>query len=99
MVFDSGSALGEDDAQLDAGIRHPLRHLWAFKKGHFEHVRIALFELAEEILQAGIPTNAETVIPAPEDRVAWFELEICFARCAPEATGRNVTDVVDEVGV
>lgn len=99
VEFDPGSALGQDDTQLDAGVRYPLRHLGAFEKGHLEHIGIALFELAEKLLQAGIPTNAEAVVPSSEDGVAGFELEVGFARAASEATGRNVADVVDEVRV
>lgn len=50
VVFDRSSALGEDDAQFDAGVGDPLGHLGAFEKWHFEHVRVTLFELAERFL-------------------------------------------------
>lgn len=99
VVFDSRSALGEDDAQLDAGVGYPLGHLRAFEKWHFEHVRVALFEFAEKLLQAGVPADAKAVVPSAKYRVARFELEVSFAQAISEAAGGDVADVVDEVRV
>ena len=56
-------------------------------------------EFAEEGPEIRVPSDPETVFPAPENGVAGFELEVGFFLAAPEARGTYVADVVGEVGV
>lgn len=96
---DVGGALGEDDAQLDPFVRDALAHLGAFQERHLERVAAALLQFAEELLQVGVPADAEAVVPAAEDGVARLQLEVGFFGVAAVAAGRDVADVVGEVGV
>jgi hypothetical protein len=50
-------------------------------------------------LQIGVPTRLEAVVPAAVQGISGLKLEIGFALVSPEARGRNVSNVVNEVCV
>lgn len=94
-----GRSLGEDDPDLHFLIRDPLRHLWPLEERHLQYIPIASLHFPQGVLEVRIPSDAETVLPAPENGVPRLELEVRFLDVAPEAARRDVADVVGEVRV
>ena len=55
-------------------------------------------DIPQELPSINIPPNPKRKLPAAKDGISGLELEVRFSRAASEIAGRNVANVIDEVG-
>lgn len=92
--------LGQNHAGDNAFIFNTLGLTRALKERNLQDKLFRLpLHSAEHSLEVGIPASLEAVIPATVQRVSGLKLKVCFALVGPEARGRNVSDIVNEVCV
>ena len=100
LVLHVRCALEQNYPYLHLRVRYPLTYLGAFKERYTQYVAVTLgFQIAEESSEISVPSDAETIVPAAENGVSRFELEVCFAQGGAETGGADVADVVGEVWV
>ena len=101
LVADVVGALGQDDAHDDLVVLHAFGRLRALEEGHLENVGVGGGALAEEAGEVVVPADAEAVVPAAENGETRAQLQRGVAARLPGAVaaGRDVADVVREVGV
>ena len=99
LELDVGSALGEDDAEVDASVRDAFIGAGALEEGDPERIGVASGELAQVSGQLGVPADAEAVLPLAKYRVSGLQLKQCFLVARAELGGGDVANVVGEVRV
>lgn len=93
-------AFRQDHTGDNALVLDTLGLTWALEERHLqdELLRLAL-DGVEDGLQIGVPTGLEAVVPATVHRISGLELEVRLTLISPEARCRDVSDIVDKVGV
>jgi hypothetical protein len=94
-----GSALGEDDAEVDASVRDAFIGARALEEGDPERIGIASRELAQVCGQLGVPAHAEAVLPLTEDGVSGLQFKQRLLVAGTELGGGDVANVVGEVRI
>src|SRR5690242_9327740 len=92
-------AFWQDDAKVHTPVRDALDSTGPFEERHLEHIRVALGQLAQIVRQICVPPHTETVFPVAENRVTRLQLEQVFLLARTEARGRDIANIVGEVGV
>lgn len=93
-------AFGQDHTSDNALVLDALVLARTLEERHLQDELLGLaLDSVENSLEVGVPASLEAVVPATVQRVSGLQLEVCLAVVGPEARSRNVSDVVNEVGV
>jgi len=79
------SSLRKDDTEYYVFILDAFWLLWSFKERHVQDVAFASTKLPQEILDIGIPSYTEWVVPTSKNRISWFNFEVGLSSVASKS--------------
>jgi hypothetical protein len=97
--LDVGSALGQNDTEVDTAVGDAFAGSGTFEEGNLESVCLASGQLAQVARKIGVPANAEAVFPGTENGVTGLQLKQRLLLARAELRGGNVANVVGKVRI
>ena len=97
----SRCTLWQDDAQDELLVLDTLSLLGTLHERNLENIGVASLELPQIVLEVGVPSHSERVLPASKYRVSWLQLEQTLSGTVDrtEARRADISNVIDKVRV
>ncbi len=78
------SSFWQDHSELNMLVFCAFRLFGTFKKWYIQDISVSFAQLAQKVLDIGIPAYAEGVVPAPKYWISRLELKVGFSLVAPK---------------